>query len=473
LLALRMRFMTARTSIRSRWLNPQYWTLDRLLTALMLIVIFTLAACMNFQSDTWWLLRAGQDMWRSGQIATTDSYSFTVAGSYWPNHEWLSEVVFYGLYALGGKALLVGCYAAVVTLIWYGVYRLCDGPPRVRAMIVLLGTINNASGWSVRPQLLSLGFFVLVLLLLPQRSRHWWYVPLFLLWANVHAGVASGGIILAVAALVALVGYRAQLLHWTAICLASAAVTALNPLGWRLWEYTVGSVGSISRKFIFEWRAPSLGDPLSYGFFVLVIVLAISLWRARATWKTQRDWTLIGGAAVFTLLSFSSIRHAMFLDVLAIPLITRQFQAVKPKALVFPGLGRLHQLVALSLALGAVVLVSQVWARRQPVLSAPLLTALRDCPGNSFNPYDVGGELIWFRPERPVFIDNRQDPYSDDFFLHSAAAEDQGRYEDLFDQYQVSCALVPRDKPLHTALQRDGWSAVYQDAAFVILQRSQ
>jgi len=381
--------------------------------------------------------------------------------------------VFYGLYALGGKALLVGIYAGLVTLIWYGVYRLCDGPPRVRAGVVLLGIINNANGWSVRPQLLSLGFFVLVLLLLPQRSRHWWYIPLFLLWANFHAGVASGGIILGVAGLVALVGFRAQLLHWLLIGLASGAVTLLNPLGWRLWEYTLSSVGSISRNFIFEWRAPSLGDPFSYGFFVLVLVLAISLWRARATWKTQRDWTLIVSAGVFTLLSFSSIRHSMFLDVLAIPLITRQFQSVRPKVPIFPGLGRLHQLLVLGMALGAIALVSLTWARREPVLSAPLLAALRSCPGNTFNTYNIGGELIWFRPERPVFIDNRQDPYSDDFFLRSGVAEDQGRYEALFTQYQVRCALVPVDKPLYVALQRDGWRALHQNATFAVLQRSQ
>ncbi len=456
-----------------RWLSPPSWNLDRLLTGITFVLVFALAVCIDFQSDTWWLLRAGQDVWSSGRVPTTDTYSFTVAGSYWPNHEWLTETVFYGLYALGGKALLVGFVAGVVTLTWYGVYRLCDGPPRVRALAVLLGVLNNASSWSIRPLLFSLGMFVLVLLLLPQRSRHWWYIPLFLIWANLHAGAASGGIVLGVAGLVALLGYRGQLQRWALIGIAAGVVTVFNPLGWDLWRYTLSSVGSISRQFIFEWRAPSLRDPLSYGFFVLVVGLAFSLWRARATWKTHHDWTMIASAAVFTLLSFSSIRHAMFLDVLAIPLITRQFQPVRPSDPVGAAQGRLHQVVLLGLAVGAIGLASQVWARRQPVLSAQLLTALRGCPGNTFNPYDVGGELIWHRPEQPVFIDNRQDPYPDEFFLRSARAEEHGDYAELFEQYQITCALAPLEKPLAPALQRDGWRRLYQDAAFVVLQRSQ
>jgi hypothetical protein len=49
--------------------------------------IATLACLSPVQSDTWWLLRAGQEIWLQHHIPLTDSYSHTAAGLYWPNHE--------------------------------------------------------------------------------------------------------------------------------------------------------------------------------------------------------------------------------------------------------------------------------------------------------------------------------------------------------------------------------------------------
>ena len=56
----------------------------------MLFVAFALrAALMPAQNDTFWHLRAGADIWRTGQVPRVDSYSFTAAGAPWPDHEWL------------------------------------------------------------------------------------------------------------------------------------------------------------------------------------------------------------------------------------------------------------------------------------------------------------------------------------------------------------------------------------------------
>ena len=71
---------------------------------------------MPAQHDTWWLLRAGHDMWAAGHVLLTDTFSHTVYGAAWPNHEWLSELLFYGVYALGGLPLLTLASALVVTV---------------------------------------------------------------------------------------------------------------------------------------------------------------------------------------------------------------------------------------------------------------------------------------------------------------------------------------------------------------------
>ena len=36
------------------------------------------------------------------QVPVTDTYSHTIRGRPWPNHEWLTDVLFYGAHRLGG-----------------------------------------------------------------------------------------------------------------------------------------------------------------------------------------------------------------------------------------------------------------------------------------------------------------------------------------------------------------------------------
>ena len=81
---------------RSEWLDAL--TPERLLVCLFFVLVWTSAALMSPQSDTWWQLRAGQDFWRNGAVPLVESYSHTVNGRFWMNHEWLTHAVFYGLY---------------------------------------------------------------------------------------------------------------------------------------------------------------------------------------------------------------------------------------------------------------------------------------------------------------------------------------------------------------------------------------
>src|SRR5262249_10990592 len=65
---------------------------------------------------------------------------------------------------------------------------------------------------------------------------------------------------------------------------------------------------------------------------------------------------------------------------------------------------------------GAAVAVVAAWATSFPRLGGrPLpdgvLGAVRACPEPLYNHYNQGGFLIWFLPEKPVFVDSRQDPY--------------------------------------------------------------
>src|SRR5688572_14381369 len=81
---------------------PHAVTFKRYAAALFCLAVATAARVMPAQSDTWWHLRAGEEIWRLRAVPLRDSFSHTAYGGYWPDHEWLTQVVFFGLYRAGG-----------------------------------------------------------------------------------------------------------------------------------------------------------------------------------------------------------------------------------------------------------------------------------------------------------------------------------------------------------------------------------
>lgn len=480
---------------------------DRAVFAAALLLIVAAAALLGAQSDTWWLLRAGQLIVRSGNIPTTDPFSSTVRGGYWPNHEWLAEVLFYWAYAVGGLPALFTLCAGLIGLAWAGLALLCEGPWRGRAVALLLGVVGQSVIWSARPHLFSLALMVAALWLMPQRRLHWLYPPLFLIWANLHAGVAFGGVALAAATLAALAHdlrhWRTRAQHeaslvqrqpprhqdnrnklvapdpgwaesgsirWALITGASGLATLGNPLGLGLWWYVLASFGDTTRAYLSEWQPPSLTWPASYPFFGLLGLCLVVALAVRTSWRGQRDWTLLLLALGFGLLGLRSIRHTAFLPIVAVPLLTRPFRDRPELPARGVGRGLAHLALLLALAGSAGVVVARSWARVPAApLSPTIVAAVRGCAGALYNTYDTGGPLIWAVPERPVFVDNRQDPYPADLLFRAVLAEQRGEYRELFAEYGVHCALVPTGQPLYAALRRDGWAELGRDAQLAVL----
>jgi hypothetical protein len=181
-----------------------FFTFDRLMATLLFIAIALAALLMPAQNDTWWQLRAGREMWLTGHVLMRDTFSHTVYGAFWPNHEWLSQVLFYGVYAAGGMPLVTIVSAIAVTAAWLLVWRLTPGSTRSRFLLTSLAVVSASTIWSPRPQVLSLVLLALTLSLLRQR-RYVWLPVIFLVWANLHGAVVMGVVVLAAALVAALI----------------------------------------------------------------------------------------------------------------------------------------------------------------------------------------------------------------------------------------------------------------------------
>jgi hypothetical protein len=71
--------------------------------------------------------------------------------------------------------------------------------------------------------------------------------------------------------------------------------------------------------------------------------------------------------------------------------------------------------------------------------------------------------VIWFVPERKVFLDNRQDPYPASFLLEAYNIERTGDFKSPFKKYDIRCALVPQGSELEHNLQAAGWGRLAAD----------
>src|ERR1051325_5638471 len=205
-------------------------TFDRLTLVLVLSAGAVAAALSAMPADTWWHLRAGADIVRSHHVLLTDTYSHTAYGAEWPNHEWLSQVIFYAVYASGGLPLLAMFAAAAIVAAWALVWRLCDGGGIERFAIVALALLPACLHWSPRPQALSL-LFLMSAVTLVIADRSWWLSPIFFLWANCHGAVVLGFVVVTAAFAAALVDRPRDLRRAVAILAACAIAAALAPRG--------------------------------------------------------------------------------------------------------------------------------------------------------------------------------------------------------------------------------------------------
>jgi hypothetical protein len=455
------------------------WTLEAFATTLFFLTIAMAAALSPMATDTWWQLRAGADMWASGHVLLTDTYSHTAFGAFWPNHEWLSQVIFYGLYRLGGLPLLSLFVASVIVAAWSITWYLAGGPVLRRLTILLPALVPASEHWAPRPHAFSLLFVPLAVLLIVKR-RYYWLIPLFWIWANCHGGVLLG-LVISAAALAASTFHERQAIVKAGVALGGcAAAVTMTPLGASFWIEIPKSLARIRQYPLDEWLAPRLTDMPLAPFWVLAAgfcVLLLLNWRRLLEPSGRQLSILCLPALVLLPLALSAVRHIGPFLMFAAPAICGLLPAEA-----FGALSRRNRqnrpILNLALTATATLAVAvgvgfayrfQIDHLRWTPLPEASLRALRPCPDNLYNRYDEGGYLIWFEPGRRVFLDGRQDPYQPGLVLDQIRVETSGDYASTFAAHHIRCAYLPAASPVAARLSSSGWSALYRDSAWVVL----
>ncbi|MCG3136294.1 MAG: hypothetical protein HJJLKODD_00120 [Phycisphaerae bacterium] len=178
----------------------------------LLLVCLGIALIAQFRpiddNDISWQIKLGQLMWERGDLIRHDPFTYTHAGDAVPTVGWLAQYLFYLCYSSGGWYLahLLAIVLLVTGFITAGVLgcdRQDDTPPRsvVVGMTVALGYLAAATNLGMRPQLIALCCFALLLWIGWRRSITTWKLfgyalPLLLFWQNCHPSIITGAVAL-------------------------------------------------------------------------------------------------------------------------------------------------------------------------------------------------------------------------------------------------------------------------------------
>jgi len=447
--------------------------------------------------DLWWHLRTGEWIVQTGQVPHNDPFSFTRAGRPWVSHEWLSEVLFYGIWRFASWAGLIVFSSMITTGGFMLLYLRCRARPHWAAGATTLGALASAPAWGVRPQMFTF-LLASVLLWLVERAEEkpWlllWIPPVFLLWLNLHAGFALGpALLLAWCAGLAWEGVsgetdwtvvRPQIVRLLLVIAACIAVVPLNPSGAELYRYPLDVLRSGGmRSFIAEWASPDFHQGRYAAMHLLCLALLILFARGAVRPKVRVLFPLLG-----TLLAaLDAVRHIPIFVLFAVPVIAAalpvgSIRAPDNKAAQHTKFrGRFAACVVILIAVFCLVrwsmLVlgqSQSEAESFPKKAVDFL-ASKGNSGRLFAYYDWGGYAIWrLYPEDRVFVDGRADLYGDELLDEfKVTMQLKPRWRQVLEEWQVQTVLVPTSSALAQALALDyDWRSEYQDDRAIVFRR--
>ncbi|HUJ33036.1 MAG TPA: hypothetical protein VLY23_17275 [Candidatus Acidoferrum sp.] len=449
------------------------------------------------EGDTWWHIRAGDEIVRTHKFPHTETYSWTAAGTHWIAYEWLGDVVMAEAYRVGhlrGLRLLQWALAATMLALLY-TYATMRCQNLKAAFATCAAVVPVVAGfWSLRPQLFGYIFFVIVLILLEWfrrgRTCALWLLPLvFVVWANTHGTFVFGVLAIGIVWICGIPRYRfsviesfewnqSQRVQLAVAALASVLGLLVTPYGSQLaaYPFDIGLLQPANVANIQEWMPITSERFLTLAVLILLLSFMMSKVLLRFPCRLD-DLALLSFAALTT---FLHLRFVPLFLIVTVPLLAL------PLTRWFSPYDRARDRVTLNAVLIVILGLGIVWyfpsngeletacAAHYPTAAIQHLKADRRV-GNIFNDYGWGGYLAWSHfPARGVFIDGRAD-----VFEHSGVFDDYlsvARLEPnafkVLEKYHIETCLVRSNSPVATVLaEMPGWQLVYSDEVSAVFAR--
>jgi hypothetical protein len=488
------------------------------------VVLFMTWKPLNGYSGFWLHATVGRWIWQAGKVPDQTLYLWTASEPY-VYHSWLAELLFYGItkvcdpphlpyVVFAFTSFLVLLPFTLIVLVWRWSGRLTSW-----LVIPLLLTLEGISPRiETRPELFTGVFLCLLLTFLVAWSAASGPGPdgrfrrrdtlslagvllLFVLWANLHAGVVLGLLVLAVTAVCDLLqdrfGPRSRVLALlTPLALAAVCI---NPYGLGYFQ-TYLRVTSFTFDCILEWR-PVWKEP-AVPTEVLLPVAGLAL-LALTAWvlNPNRRWAQLGWLLLLGALFVEARRNVLPFALTGLMVLAANARSLAPESL--------WQIVKRITGgrSGGEVPAYLRWLFRAGVLVWLVLEALPYSPnflqtrrvvpirleegvvrflrenelrGRIFNDYENAGYLQWcLQGQPPLFID-MLDAYPDQVMRdYQGLVEQTARGRHLLDERQIEIVVLTTNRGAGQSLAALGahldanpqWVRVYASRDGVIWVR--
>ncbi|MFH1582759.1 MAG: hypothetical protein ABIB72_00360 [Candidatus Falkowbacteria bacterium] len=318
------------------------------LKILILLMIIALTALIYFQQGDFTSLDLGRHLengkivWSQSNVLFKNFYSFTEPDLTFINHHWLSGVIFWLLYLIGGFKILT------LLNILFGVgavlliFKLTERKSNfwLAAILTLPVILLLSERVDIRPEMFSYFFIALTYYLVEDfRARGYtkkliWLVPMFLLWVNLHIYFFIGFFLVSLAILEQLILHFKFFFKIEStrkffyIALLSWAVTLLNPNFIKGLLYPFNILKKYGYEIV-ENKSPFYLETLMIdyniiifkillGFLILSFILTLVL-------KRKVDWYYFVLSLIFSVFACLHIRNLPLFGLIILPVIAQNY----------------------------------------------------------------------------------------------------------------------------------------------------
>ena len=451
---------------------------------LIFLLIFPPALVVN---DSWLNLMAGREVVENG-LPSRDEITVYGLGATWTDQQWLAQLFIYGVYSLGGFALLsLAAATFVVTAFSIAAAAARQLGAGARAIWVMFLPVLVAApwAWSIRAQMLALPLYTGLLWLLASEARTptrriWLALPLLVIWANVHGSVALGALLVMLLAAYELIRSRGT--TWirdvALLVLAPLAVLA-TPYGpietIRYYHLLLVDPPFAGRVTEWRWAAPATNTMLFYALAGIAVVLVI-LGRRRLTIFdfAVLGLTFVGGVSAIRGIVWFALACMVFVPV-AIGHKLEAKRRGEPRR-------RLNVGIAVGLSVASIAVAASLFARDdtwfEEFWPRDAVAAVRSEVGPDdrvFAPDRFSDWMLFRIPELRgrVSYDVRFELYDREFFdeLSEYAGESTPDWKSFADGYRI--VIVDETRKSHTSdfLDEPGARVLYQDDEITVIAR--
>ena len=476
--------------------------------------------------DTGWHIRTGQWIAAHHAVPMQDIFSFSKPGKPWFAWEWLCDVLFAVLNAVGGLQAVALLSILLLCATFGLLYRLTRSKSNALIAIGMTSLAMPVASihWLARPHLFTMLFTVLFYGAL-ESVRHGRtriagvpYLAILpaatVLWTNLHGGFFVGPLlVLAYGSAELLTGFTASEAEKRVAAMkasrgyfcsgvACLAASLLNPYTFHLHVHMVQFLRDPrNSRQILEYFSPTFHHPLAIFLEAMLGLAAIAAcWHFSKGRLTEPILLVIWAHAallavrnmpIFAIIAAPAIASAMEEWLAAsrewktaewMKLAAARFQGIAARVTAKEAVGRWHLVTAMGLALVAAV----IWAPHPPkkfraefdpdIYPAGAVAALRaDASAQIFTNDEWGDYLIWsLYPGNRVFVDGRIDFYGDEFEEQYVDVMNvRTGWEKTLSRFGVNTILLPPDAPLSGALKESSrWRVVYDDGVSLVFRAS-